>query len=95
MTITVGKLPKTSNEYSQELQDLLGAKPPITLHFDGSTLIRVDIEEEWDEGETVAIEAKDDANENAVDYQLNSNKQKLTPEQIKIATNWITANIEG
>lgn len=57
-TLEFGESPtlKTTGDYLKEVQELLGAKPPLSVVVIEGNLKQVVVETEWKEGGTVPIE---------------------------------------
>lgn len=98
MTIlTFGETPKTPNDYVREIQELLGARCPVTAHFYNGVLVRIEVEPTYREGGTVTVERVDEETGDTI-YEYDDSgliEQKLSQAQIKKLETWVAENIKG
>lgn len=87
---------KTPAEYLQEIQELIGVSPPMTLTTNLlGQLIKAEYETEWKEGHTTPKDTgKKYANgEPVFEYEEHYKEHKLTPAQVTKLEKYITDNV--
>lgn len=94
-TKTFGKLPKSNQDYIEELHSLVGAKFPLSITSSNGKLLQATYETTWLSGGTAPVESIDSDGNTVTDYVQNYSAKKLTPAQIKKIDDYITANLIG
>ena len=95
-TKTFGKVPKTSDEYLDELYKEAGATFPVKVVVDAGKLFSISYDTDWKEGGTTPVEVKDKkTGAVTIDYKENYSNKKLSAAQIKKIDAWIEKNLEA
>jgi len=94
-TKTFGKLPKSNQDYIEELHSLVGAKFPLSITSSNGKLLQASYETTWLSGGTVPVESVDADGNTVTDYEENYTKEKLTAAQIKKIDAYLEENIEA
>lgn len=94
-TKTFGKLPKTNQDFIDEIHKLADDKFPLSVTSANGKLLNVSYETTWQEGGTTPVETIDESGNTVIDYEGSYSKHKLSAAQIKKIDAYIEKNIEA
>lgn len=82
-------------DYASELQDLVGAKFPVSVSVNSAgNLIGASYESSWKEGGTTPVELTDpETNDVTIEYREDYKDKKLSASQVKQIDGWLKENI--